>query len=156
MKPTYADWLIEQGIDPNAPLPDEIDLIDPICKAEHQQAPEIEATKPQMNEPTTDKMAPHSSEQTSETTLEVQHTQDKPNEETGQKLKADYLGQFQTDLNSFIWSGGSEEETFAQIEHLKGILDLMSVKEKGQKDNSKDICKIEKENADKEKMKVWS
>ena len=109
----YADWLIEQGIDPNAPLPDEIDLIDPICKTEHQQAPEIEATKPQMNEPTTDKMAPHSSEQKSETTLQVQHTQeDKLDEETGQKLKADYLGQFQTDLNSFIWSSGLEEETF--------------------------------------------
>ena len=30
----------------------------------------------------------------------------------------------------------------------------MSVKEKGQKDDSKDICKIEKENADKEKMKA--
>ena len=53
------------------------------------------------------KMAPHSSEQKSETTLQVQHTQeDKLDEETGQKLKADYLGQFQTDLNSFIWSSG--------------------------------------------------
>ena len=30
----------------------------------------------------------------------------------------------------------------------------MSVKEKGQKEDSKDVCKIEKENADKEKMKA--
>ena len=88
----YTDWLIQQGIDANAPLPDEIDLMDLICKTEDQQAPEIEDTKPQMNEPTTGKMASHSSDQKSETTPEVQDTkEEKMDEQIGQKLKVEYL-----------------------------------------------------------------
>ena len=55
----------------------------------------------------------------------------------GNKIREDYLGQFQSDLNSFIWSGNSEEETVAQIERLKNILDIMDEqsKEKAQKED---------------------
>ena len=63
------------------------------------------------------------------------------------------MGQFQSDLNSFIWSGSSEEETIACIERLRNILDIMGEqsKEKAQKEDSQNICKNDKED-EKKKM----
>ena len=71
----------------------------------------------------------------------------------GNKIREDYLGQFQSDLNSFIWSGYSEEETVAWIERLKNILDIMGEqsKEKAQKEDCQNIHKNDK-NDEKNKM----
>ena len=50
----YADWLIQQGIDPNVPLPDNLDDADPIRKLQHQDTVSIDDLKPAMNEKDTE------------------------------------------------------------------------------------------------------
>ena len=131
----YADWLIQQGIDPNVPLPDDLDDADPICKLQHQDTVSIDDLKPVMNEKDTE-MA---TEDIKKEDVEVKSKNPRHKKEEhlsiaeGNKIREDYLGQFQSDLNSFIWSGNSEEETAAWIERLKNILDIMGEqsKEKG-------------------------
>ena len=63
-------------------------------------------------------------------------------DETGQALRQEYLGNFQAQLNTFIWSAESEQATVDRIERLRNILDIMS------KGEPTDISKKEKEDTD--------
>ena len=63
-------------------------------------------------------------------------------DETRQALRQEYLGNFQAQLNTFIWSAESEQATIDCIERLRNILDIMS------KGEPTDISKKEKEDTD--------
>ena len=153
----YADWLIQQGIDANVPLPDNFDDADPICKLQHQDTMSIEDLKPAMNEMDKEMATQENKKEHMEVKSKITDTKEEYlTDAEGKKIREDYLGQFQSDLNSFIWSGSSEEETIACIERLRNILDLMGEqsKEKAQKEDSQNLCKNDKEDEKKKTVET--
>ena len=135
----YADWLIQQGIDPNVPLPDDLDDADLIHKLQHQDTVSIDDLKPVMNEKDTEMATEDIKKEDVEMKSKIPDTKEEEHLSIaeGNKIREDYLRQFQSDFNSFIWSGNSEEETVAWIERLKNILDIMGEqsKEKAKKED---------------------
>ena len=142
----YAHWLIKQGIDPNVPLPDDLDDADPIHKLQDQDTMSIDDLKPAMNEKDTEMATEDIKKEDVEVKSKIPDTKEEKHLSIveGNKIREDYLGQFQSDLNSFIWSGNSEEETVAQIERLKNILDIMvsNQKRKPRKKTTKIYVKL--------------
>ena len=153
----YADWLIQQGIDPNVPLPDDFNDADPIHKLQHQDTMSIEDLKPVMNEMDKEMATQENKKEDVEAKSKITDTKEEYLTNADyKKIREDYLGQFQSDLNSFIWSGSSEEETIACIESLRNILDIMGEqsKEKAQKEDSQNIHKNNKEDEKKKTVET--
>ena len=128
----YADWLIQQGIDPNVPLLDNLDDADPIHNLQHQDTMSIDDLKPVMNEKDTEMATEDIKKEDVEVKSKIPDTKEEEHLSIveGNKIRKDYLGQFQSDLNSSIWSGNTEEETVAWIDRLKNILDIMGEQSK--------------------------
>ena len=92
----YADWLIQQGIDPNVPLPDNLDDADPICKLQHQDTVSIDDLKPVMNEKDTEMATEDIKKEDVEVKSKIPDTKEEEylSIVEGNKIREDYLGQF--------------------------------------------------------------
>ena len=116
---SYADYLLEQGIDMSTPLQ------------------ELEDTDIRKLETESSLAGAVGKQSVASDSLEI-----KPSDpslpvtaDTGMKIRQEYLGKFQNELNTFIWSAECEEESLQRIERLRGILDMMGTKQPEKKDD---------------------
>ena len=132
---SYADYLLEQGIDMSAPLQEledtdirKLETESPLAGAVGKQSVASDSLEIKPSDPSLPVTA-----------------------DTGMKIRQDYLGKFQNELNMFIWSAECEEESLQRIERLRGILDMMGIKQPEKKDD--ETVDMQTNNTDNENSK---
>ena len=116
---SYADYLLEQGTDMSAPLQ------------------ELEDTDIRKLETESSLAGAVGKQSVASDSLEIKPSDPSPpvTADTGMKIRQEYLGKFQNELNMFIWLAECEEESLQRIERLQGILNMMGTKKPEKKDD---------------------
>ena len=116
---SYADYLLEQGIDMSAPLQE---LEDTDIRKLETESSLAEAVGKQS---------------VASDSLEIKPSDPSPpvTADTGKKIRQQSLGKFQNELNMFIWLAECKEESLQCIERLRGILNMMGTKQPEKKDD---------------------